>query len=186
MTETITRRGKGLWRIPMWGLVAAALITPAVAMRFTSEVKWTASDFVFAGVVLGGAALIIELVVWRAKSMAYRAGVALSVLASVLLVWITGAVGVIGTEEHPANLLFLGVIGAAFLGSLISGLRAKGMSRAAFVAAVLQALIGIVALGAGWGSSDPGWPLDIVASTGVFTALWLAAAVLFGKAAETP
>ena len=39
------RRGKNRWRPAIWGAAAFLLVLPAVAMQFTSEVNWTASDF---------------------------------------------------------------------------------------------------------------------------------------------
>lgn len=42
------------WRVLGWGTAAALLLTPLIAMRFTSEVNWTASDFALAGVMIGG------------------------------------------------------------------------------------------------------------------------------------
>ena len=184
MTDSTIKRARGLWRIPMWGGIAVLLAAPAIAMRYTTEVNWTAFDFAFAGAILIGSALLIELVVWRARSVAYRAGVGLALLAAVLMVWAAGAVGIIGSENDPANRLFLGVIAVALVGATISGFRAKGMSRAMFAAGAVQALIAVAALGAGWGATDPSWPLDIVASTGVLVGLWLAAGSLFGKAAR--
>ncbi|MDO9589100.1 MAG: hypothetical protein Q8R45_09355 [Brevundimonas sp.] len=86
-----------LWqvlRILGWGAVALILLAPAVAMRFTDEVNWTTSDFVFAGVLLIGGAAVIELFAWRVRKPAIRIGLALLVVAFVALIWIEGAVGI--------------------------------------------------------------------------------------------
>ena len=56
--------GDRLWtglRILGWLGVAAILIAPAIAMRFTTEVNWTQSDFVFAGILLIGGGAVVEL-----------------------------------------------------------------------------------------------------------------------------
>lgn len=87
-------RGSGFWRIAAWGLVAAALVAPLVAMQFTTEVNWTTKDFVFAGVLLIGAGLLIELLLWRVRSRAVRIGAALAIVAGVLVIWVEGAVGI--------------------------------------------------------------------------------------------
>lgn len=61
--STTIGRGLGLLRYPMWGGIAALLLAPLVAMRMGAEgVNWTAFDFIFAGVVLGGAGLLAEAV----------------------------------------------------------------------------------------------------------------------------
>ena len=90
--EELDRLWKVL-RILGWGAVALILLAPAAAMPFTDEVNWTASDFVFAGVLLIGAGAVIELVAWRVRRPAIRIGFALLVIAIVALIWIEGAVG---------------------------------------------------------------------------------------------
>jgi hypothetical protein len=91
--ETPNRLWKGL-RILGWSAVALILLAPAVAMQFTDEVNWTASDFVLAGTLLIGGGALIELVAWRVRSPAVRIGVGLFIITIVALVWIEGAVGI--------------------------------------------------------------------------------------------
>lgn len=81
-------------RVVGWGLIAGLLSVPAIAMRFTHEVNWTALDFVFAAVLLGGAGLAFELVFWRARGLQVRLALGLAILAVVLFVWAQGAVGI--------------------------------------------------------------------------------------------
>ena len=91
--EGLNRLWKSL-RILGWSAVALILLAPAVAMPFTDEVNWTASDFVLAGVLLIGGGALIELVAWRVRSPAVRIGVGLFIITFVALVWIEGAVGI--------------------------------------------------------------------------------------------
>lgn len=91
--ENLDQLWKAL-RMVGWGAVALVMLTPAIAMRFTDEVNWTASDFVFAGVLLIGGGALIELVAWRVRNPAVRIGFALFVVAVVALIWIEGAVGI--------------------------------------------------------------------------------------------
>jgi len=53
---TVAKRagGRHPLRIIGWSLVGLILLAPLVAMQFTREVAWTASDFLFAGVLLIG------------------------------------------------------------------------------------------------------------------------------------
>ena len=86
-----------LWkvlRLMGWGAVALVMLTPVVAMRFTEEVDWTTTDFVFAGVLLIGGAGLIELVAWRVRNPVIRIGFALCVVAVVALIWAEATVGV--------------------------------------------------------------------------------------------
>jgi protein-S-isoprenylcysteine O-methyltransferase Ste14 len=48
-------------RIIIFVLVVLLLLIPFLAMQFTSEVNWTLSDFLVAGVLLFGTGLLIEL-----------------------------------------------------------------------------------------------------------------------------
>jgi len=92
-TNDLDRLWKGM-RMLGWTAVALLLLAPAVAMGFTDEVNWTASDFIFAGALLIGGGGVIELVAWRARNPAIRIGFALFVIAVVALIWIEGAVGI--------------------------------------------------------------------------------------------
>ncbi len=180
-----TYRGRAhRWRIVLWGAIFSLVLLPAVAMQVTDEVAWTVSDFVFAAVMLSGAGLAWELVLRRPRPTAYRAASALAIVAALLLVWTTGAVGIIGAEDHAANLLYGGVLAVVFIGTLVTRFRPAGMARAMFAAAIVQASIAAAALLAGWGSEVPGWQLDILGATAMFVALWGAAGWLFRRASR--
>ena len=56
-------------------------------MRFGDEVNWTAMDFAFAGGVLVGAGLILEVVGWLTRKPALRFGAALVVGLALGLIW---------------------------------------------------------------------------------------------------
>jgi hypothetical protein len=89
MTATMTF-GDRLWtglRILGWLGVAAILIAPAIAMRFTTEVNWTQSDFVFAGILLIGGGAVIELFTLGVRNPMWCIGFALVVVAIVAVIW---------------------------------------------------------------------------------------------------
>ena len=81
-------------RLAAWGLVAATLLAPAIAMQSTGEVDWTAFDFFAAAGLLIGAGLALELVLWRVRSARARTIIAIAIFAVVLLVWAQGAVNI--------------------------------------------------------------------------------------------
>jgi hypothetical protein len=99
--------------------------------------------------------------------------------AAFFTVWFTGAVGIIGTEGNPANLMFAGVLLVALLGAIISRFQPTGMAGSMLAAAFVQVFVGVIAYAARWGTTDPSWPWDVVGATGFFTALWLISAGLF-------
>ena len=168
-------RHPNLWRILGWGTAAALLLLPLVAMQFTSEVNWTPSDFAFAGVMIGGVGIVYELAVRATASHAYRGGVAMALAATFLVIWVNGAVGMIGDEGDPANMMFAGVLAVALLGTILARFRPAGMALAMAAAALAQAIAGGVGM-----LIDP---LGGIFSTG-FAALWLVSAALFWNAAK--
>lgn len=175
MVEQGGGRRWSAWRIGGWGLAGSLLLAPLVAMQFTREVNWTAFDFLFAGVLIGGVGLLLELAARMTGNFAYRAGVGTALAAAFLAIWVNGAVGMIGSEHNPYNFLFLAVIAAAALGAVIASFRPAGMARAMLAAAAAQACIGF-----GGFTADPRGAVFSIA----FAGLWLLSAALFRKAAR--
>ena len=135
-------------------------------------------------------AAVLYLAMRIRKNTAYRLAIGLALLASFLIVWINLAVGIIGEPENPANFLYLGVPVVAFMGALIARLQATHMSAVLSVTAGLQLLVAVITLLAGW-ATPVSWAWAMLLINGVFTALWVASALLFRKAAaqlqtETP
>lgn len=92
-TMTLPMHWKVL-RILGWGAAAFIMLAPLVAMRFTSEVNWTAFDFAFMGgliAVCGAAEEITLRLVKTETGRVIGTGVILGVF---VLVWAQGAVGV--------------------------------------------------------------------------------------------
>jgi hypothetical protein len=150
-------------------------------MQFTEEVAWTPFDFVVAGFMLLAACGTCELGARMSSSTAYRAAIGIAVVAGFLVVSINLAVGIIGTEGDPANLMFGGVLMVGAVGAFIARFQPPGMARALFATAVAQALVAVIALVAGLG-------FEAVVLSAFFAALWLLSAGLFRKATreQTP
>ena len=180
----IARHGPGPIKLTIWMGACALLLVPLVAMQFTREVMWTASDFIVFGAMLFGALGLYELAARNARGTAYRWAAGIAVAAGFSLVWINLAVGVIGSEDNPANLMFVGVLAVALLGALGARLRPAGMASALFATAFAQLIVGIVALTGNLGADGIGWPRDVIGLTAIFTCLWLASALLFRRAAH--
>jgi len=140
---------------------------------------WSIADFVIMGALVTGAALALYMAFRRSGSLAYRGASAIAAMGAFLLIWVNGAVGIIGSENHDANMLFLGVLAVGFIGALIARFRPRGMAAAQGATALAQALVALAALAAGWGQAT-----DIVFATAFFTALWVLSAWLFRRAAQ--
>lgn len=177
MTDRTERQGHGLgWVRPLaWGLGAAFIVVPLALMFITEEQNWGAGDFMFAAIMVGGVGLAFELAVRISKSWSYRAGFAIALVAAFLLIWGNLAVGFVGSEDNPLNLIYFGVVGLAVLGSALVLLRASGMRKVMAATALAQIAAGGVALYFDYFTG----PL-----TTFFTALWLASTWLFRKAAR--
>jgi hypothetical protein len=178
MTDTITRddhRSCGWLRPLAWGGAAALVLLPLATMRVTEQVSWEVGDFMFATFMILGAGLAFELAVRTRPSRSYRAGAAVALGAALLIVWANGAVGFIGSEANPINLMYFAIPLVALAGSLLARFRASGMAVAMAAAAAAQVAAGGVALYLDYFTG----PLTVF-----FTGLWLASAWLLRKAAR--
>ena len=173
----------GPWRIAAWAAAVVFLLAIAVAAQFTGEVRWSAGDFVLAGVLLFGSLGAYELVARMTSNSAYRAGFGVAIAAVLLLIWINGAVGIIGSENNDANLMYGGVVAVAVIGTLVARFRPRGMARTMFATAFAQALVAVIALIGGLGAPASG-PAEIVLLNGFFVALFAGSARLFQEVAR--
>ena len=146
-------------------------------MQFTHEVDWTASDFMFAGVLIGGVGLAAELTVRRTQVTAYRAGVGLALAAAFLTVSADAAVGLIGHGPNAFNLAFVGVIPLALLAAAVVRFRAAAMARTMGLVALADIVIAVAGI-----TRDARGGLFSLS----FVHPWLLAAMLFQRAAHQP
>ncbi|MBS4035856.1 MAG: hypothetical protein KGZ85_15435 [Ignavibacterium sp.] len=81
-------------RIFIWIAIATAfiLLIPFTAMQFSSEVVWTLSDFIIAGVLLFGTGALFVLTARRIRK--YRFAIGILFLTALLYVWAELAVGI--------------------------------------------------------------------------------------------
>lgn len=180
MTDTLKQLASRDWswvRYAGWAGAIALMLLPAVAMQVApgSGVHWTFSDFLFAGLLIGGTGLAIELVVRFARSWAALAGAVVALGTGFLLIWANLAVGYIGSENNPYNVAFFGVVAIAAAGSALARFRSAGLAWAMAGTALAHAAAGLGGL-----AQDPiTWPITLV-----FTAMWLTSSALFRKAAR--
>lgn len=75
-------------------VTAAILMIPLVAMQFTSEVAWTGSDFVAAGVLLAFTGLALSLALRRVRTAKGRLLAVAAIGLGFLYLWAEMAVGI--------------------------------------------------------------------------------------------
>jgi hypothetical protein len=97
--KDVTKMRRPAYRSAVRVRLATALILllPAVAMQLTGEVDWGVFDFVFAGILLGGTGLLLEVAVRKPGNIALRVTAIAIGVASVLLG---------GADDAPGLVLF--------------------------------------------------------------------------------
>ena len=182
MAGNAQKGGTRLWRIAGWASGALMLLLALVAKQFIGEVSWV-DGLAQTGALLIGVGLAVELASRKTGAAAYLAAVGLALGSVLLLGWVNGAVGIIGSEDNKANLMYGGVLVVGAIGAIIARLKPEGMACALFATALTQTLVAVIALVGRLGSPYSG-PLEIVTINGFFVALFVGSAVLFWKAAR--
>ncbi|HEX8225762.1 MAG TPA: hypothetical protein VF605_18290 [Allosphingosinicella sp.] len=171
-------RGEQGLRIAVWGGAAAVMLAAAAASRLSDQMQWGTGDFVLVGAILLAGCGLFELLMRRTDSWAYRAGAAVALAAALLTFLAAGAVGLVGSDDEPANAVYLGVIALAAAGAAVARLRPGGMVRAMTAAAAANLLAGIA------GAILVPDLRGALLATALFTPMWLLSAWLFAKAAR--
>lgn len=113
----------------------------------------------------------------------YKTAIGISLVATMMLIWLSLGVGIIGADGDPANLMYFAVVAVAIIGSAITRLQPSGMARVLLVMVYVQVLIAAIAIFAKLGMP---WspPLEILLLNGFFVVLFVGAAWLFRRTAH--
>ena len=168
---------------------AAILMIPFVGMQISNTWNWSLFDFIVMGALIFGTGLAYVLITRKGGTTAYRFAIGMALVAAFLLVWLNLAVGLIGSEDNPANLLYFWVLAIGFLGTIIAQLRPQGMARALFATALAQALVPVIALiarGKLQVTSEEAamGVLGVLTLNGFFVVLFVGSGLLFRSAAR--
>ncbi len=168
--------------LPVLLVPSCILMIPAMAMLFKAEGwAWDAADFVMMWIIIASAVLAYKFVASRAPNRAYRIAAGLGVATGLILLWINGAVGLIGNEDNPANLMYGGVLAVGLTGAAIARLQPLGMARALFATAVAQFLVPVIAVIIWQPDFSPG-VVQVFVLNFCFVLLFVASALLFRRA----
>jgi hypothetical protein len=115
---------------------------------------------------------------------AYRSAVTVALAAALILLWLMGAVGIIGVEGDAADLMYFGVLAVGIIGAIIARFQPHGMARALLATALAQALVAVIALIAGKHRDPVTSVPELVGLNGIFVALFVGSAWLFRRAAR--
>ncbi|MCE9644015.1 hypothetical protein K8Q93_02110 [Candidatus Parcubacteria bacterium] len=122
------------------------------------------------------------------KDVSYKVATGLSVIGLFLLVWINGAVQIIGDvgDFDSPNGLYLGVLAVWFIGALLSRFKSLGMSYTLFAMALVQFCVPLIAY-LFWPPSVYAWMpsvLGIFILNSIWVMLFTVSGFLFRQSAE--
>ncbi|WP_069132144.1 hypothetical protein [Rhodohalobacter halophilus] len=164
----------------------ALLLIPFTAMQFSKDVVWSLSDFIIAGILIFGTGLSYILITNLFKSSTFRIAVGFSLLSGLFLIWSNMAVGLIGSENNPINLLYFLVIFTGIAGAFISRFKPRGLANTMFSAATVTFVIAISALLTGAQHLPHSSVYEILAVNGFFITLFIVGGMLFRFVQNSP
>lgn len=160
------------------------LLIPFCAMQLSIEGwHWDLFDFLLMGSFILGTSLAYQLISRKVDSRLYRVATGIAAISSLLILWVNGAVGIIGSEDNPANLLYFVALGIGFLAVLASKFKPRGMSYALFTTAGGLFLIPIIAFMIWRPDFDPGVIHVFILNT-CFATPFFVSGLLFKKIAD--
>ena len=122
------------------------LLIPFISQKLNEDVQWSLMDFVFVGILLSSIAICYEWIRYKQPSKYYRFAIWTILITILMVVWINGAVGIVGHEGQSINLLYYISPLLGIIGSLIFNFKASAMSRIFFTVSVVQLLVPMI----GW------------------------------------
>lgn len=172
----------------VWGavLVLMLVLVGVVGMGFTNgEVSFGEAAAYGVILLLAGGAYEMAVALKR-RSRIYRAAFILGLVGALLLIWVNGAVGIIGSEDNPANLLYGAVLGVGLLGTLAARFRPRGMAATLSVAAGVQFLVPVFALfvwpaETHWGAAGV---MGVFIFSSIFAVMFAGSAGMFWRARD--
>jgi hypothetical protein len=119
----------------------------------------------------------------RSMKAFYRMAVVITVGTTLVLIWLSLGVGIIGADGDPANAMYFSVPVIGVIGAIVARLKPLGMARTLLAMAAAQGIIAAIALIAGLGLPWSG-PAEIILLNGFFVAVFIGAAWLFKRSAH--
>ncbi|REL37906.1 hypothetical protein DYD21_08995 [Rhodohalobacter sp. SW132] len=172
---------------PVVGLTittATFLLIPLIAMQFTNEVNWTVSDFILAGFLLFGTGFSYILVTriltaGTDRSTLYKIATGFALFSGLFLIWSNLAVGIIGSENQPFNMIYFGVIALGIIGAFFARFLTKGMIWVMFSMAVAQTVTAAIALFTGLHQLPESSVAEILGVNGLFIVLFVVSGLMY-------
>ena len=120
----------------------------------------------------------------KTENANYKTALVLAIATVLILFWVIGAVGVLGADGDPADLMYIGVLAVGVTGAIIVRFQPMGMARAMIATALAQTLVTVIALIIGKQDAPYMSVFEIVSLNGFFVTLFLGSARMFQKSAR--
>jgi len=158
--------------------VTLLLLIPLIAMFFSDQWNWGPFDFFLAWILLFSAGTTYKLTTRKSGNLAYKVAMGIAAATALFLVWSNLAVGIIGSEDNPANLMYLGVLAVLLIATFIASFKPERMALALTATASAQVLVTAIALLGEMGAPE-NTPVQLISINGFFVVFWMASALLF-------
>jgi len=154
-------------------------MVPLVASRLVEGWNWPPGAFVFTYVLFFATGMAYSLIAQKRNAWAYKAAVALALVAGFILGWATMVH--MSETENPVNLVYFGVLAVGAVGAAIARLEARGMANALFAMAAALSLAWLITQVLT--SDTPAGPVwNVGVMHGGFVLLFTASGLLFRRA----
>jgi len=176
-------------RLIVWTVAVTLMLMILLAMQFTNfgqvEVQW--NEAIAYSVILLAVGGTYELWQWlKTRTRSYRTAFVVGLGTVFLLGWVSGAVGIIGSENQPENLMYWAVPAVGLIGSIISRFKPRKMAHTLFAMALVQFLIPVAVLiispEVDWGSVGV---IGVFVANSIFAVLFAVSGLLFRRASAT-
>jgi hypothetical protein len=157
------------------------LLIPLVANFTVDGFNWDPGSFVFLWAIMVGIGVAYRLVTGKTGNVAHRIATGIALVAGFMIVWGNLAVGFIGSEDNPANLMYFVALLIAAVCAGLSRFTPEGMARAMFVTALAVFLVPVIALLVKPQDFSPG-VAQVFGLNGFFVLLFIVSGILFRSA----
>lgn len=186
LTKVRAMEGKRILGIAL--LAGLAALLPFLAMQFIDAAAWSPADGALLFMLLFGAGLGYELIARKSRAVSYRAAAGLALATAFLLVVANLAVGLVGSEQNPANRLYVAVPLVGIAGAFLARFQPRGMAGAAFATAVTHAVVTGIAVVLWQPQMDSAEALlglaRVLGGNLFFVGLFIGSALLFRRASD--
>ncbi|MCX7973721.1 MAG: hypothetical protein N3B16_04390 [Candidatus Aminicenantes bacterium] len=161
------------------GLTCLLVLILFLVRELTDILAWGPLDFGFVWLMVLSTSIVYELITRKHKNKTYRLALAVALGTGFIMIWTNLAVGLIGSEDEPVNMIYLVLLAGGLIGALLVRLKARGLTITMGIMALGQVLITLIALLAGWQHLPSSSVSDILKVNGFFFLLWQTKMYLF-------